>query len=178
MKLADVCIRRPVFAIMMSVALVVLGVFSYRDLGVDLMPRTESPTVSIMVRLNGASPEEVESQITKPIEETVNSIDGIDELRTRLRPGQLEHDDHFQSRKGHQGRRSGRSRQSCPDDSAGFPATQIRQASRRQIRIPHRFLTLAIYGDRDPKELTQIVDKQIKQQIESVDGRRFGSVFR
>ena len=87
MKIADVCIRRPVFAIMMSVALVVLGVFSYRDIGVDLMPRTESPTVRIMVRLQGASPEEVESQMTKPIEETVNSIDGIDELRTNSGQG-------------------------------------------------------------------------------------------
>ena len=81
MKIADVCIRRPVFAIMMSVALVVLGLFSYKDLGVDLMPRTDQPNVSVSVRLQGASPEEMESQITKPIEEAVNSIDGIDELR-------------------------------------------------------------------------------------------------
>ena len=46
MKLAEVCIRRPVFAIMMSLALITLGLFSYRTLGVDLMPKTEAPTVA------------------------------------------------------------------------------------------------------------------------------------
>jgi HAE1 family hydrophobic/amphiphilic exporter-1 len=49
LKIADVSIRRPVFALMMSVALVTLGVFSYRDLGVDLMPRTEQPNVNVRV---------------------------------------------------------------------------------------------------------------------------------
>ena len=58
MKLADVSIRRPVFALMMSVALVTLGLFSYRSLGVDLMPKTEQPNVQVRVNLPGASAEE------------------------------------------------------------------------------------------------------------------------
>jgi hypothetical protein len=58
MKLADVSIRRPVFAFMMSLAMVTIGVFSYKDLGVDLMPRTDLPTVNINVNLPGASAEE------------------------------------------------------------------------------------------------------------------------
>jgi len=87
MKLADVSIRRPVFAFMMSLALVTIGVFSYKDLGVDLMPRTDLPTVNINVNLPGASAEEVESQLTKPIEAAVNSIEGIDELRTTSNQG-------------------------------------------------------------------------------------------
>ena len=80
MKLADVSIRRPVFALMMSVAMVTLGVFSYGSLGVDLMPRTDQPTVNVRVGLPGASAEEVESTISLPIETAVNSIDARDKL--------------------------------------------------------------------------------------------------
>ena len=87
MKLADVSIRRPVFALMMSVALVTLGLFSYGSLGVDLMPRTEQPNVQVRVGLPGASAEEVESTISLPIETAVNSIDGIDELRSNSNQG-------------------------------------------------------------------------------------------
>ena len=61
MKLADVSIRRPVFAFMMTIAIVVLGLFSYRTLGLDLMPKTDYPTVTVMTRLSGASVEEIET---------------------------------------------------------------------------------------------------------------------
>jgi HAE1 family hydrophobic/amphiphilic exporter-1 len=71
----------------MSLALVTIGVFSYKDLGVDLMPRTDLPTVNINVNLPGASAEEVESSITKRVEENVNTINGIDELRTNSNQG-------------------------------------------------------------------------------------------
>jgi HAE1 family hydrophobic/amphiphilic exporter-1 len=89
MKIADVSINRPVFAIMMSLALVTLGVFSYRTLGVDLMPKTDQPTVNINIPLPGASAEEVESSITKRVEENVNTINGIDELRTNSNQGNM-----------------------------------------------------------------------------------------
>ena len=82
MKIADVCIRRPVFAIMMSVALVVLGLFSYKDIGVDLMPRTDQPNVSVNVRLNGASPEEMERLVSIPIEIALNGMPGLEDLRS------------------------------------------------------------------------------------------------
>src|SRR5206468_9197319 len=87
MKLADVSIRNPVFALMMSVALVTLGLFSYRSLGVDLMPKTEPPTVNVRVNLPGASPEEIETQITKPLEEALNTISDVDELKTNSERG-------------------------------------------------------------------------------------------
>ena len=81
MKLADVSVNRPVFAVMMSAALLVMGWFSYRQLGLDLMPKTDYPTVTVCASLPGASAEEVETSITKPIESAVNTINGIDELR-------------------------------------------------------------------------------------------------
>src|SRR5947208_16940791 len=81
MKLAEVSVNRPVFAIMMTAALIVLGAVSYASLGLDLMPKTAAPVVSVQANLPGASAEEIETQITKRIEEAVNTISGIDELR-------------------------------------------------------------------------------------------------
>src|SRR5438105_3202297 len=66
---------------MLGAALIVMGSFSYEELGLDLMPKTDSAVVSVNVNLPGASAEEVETQLTKPIEEAVNTISGIDELR-------------------------------------------------------------------------------------------------
>ncbi len=81
MILSDVSVRRPVFAIMMTAALIVLGAVSYVSLGLDLMPKTDNPVVNVNANLPGASAEEIETQITKRIEEAVNTISGIDELR-------------------------------------------------------------------------------------------------
>ncbi len=81
-KLAELCIRRPVFATMLIVSLVVLGLYSYLQVGVDLFPKIEFPIITVTTVLPGASPEEVESTITEKIEETVNTISGIDELRS------------------------------------------------------------------------------------------------
>ena len=88
MSLVDLCVRRPVFATMLIVALVVLGLASYRDLGLDIFPKVDIPTVTVTTRLPGASPEEVESPVTKRIEEVVDTISGIDELRSTTIEGQ------------------------------------------------------------------------------------------
>src|SRR5215510_301236 len=88
MKLAEVSVKRPVFAIMMTAALIVLGSFSYKDLSLDLMPKTDQPVVNVEIQLPGASAEEIETQITKRVEEAVNTISGIDELRANSNQGQ------------------------------------------------------------------------------------------
>jgi len=87
MKLAELCVKRPVFATMLVLTFVVLGVFSYTQLGIDQFPKVDLPTVTVRTVLSGASPEEVESQITKPIEEAINTISGIDELRSTTLEG-------------------------------------------------------------------------------------------
>ncbi len=81
-KLAEICIRRPVFAAMIVLSLVVVGAASYFKLGVDRFPSVDLPTISVRTGLPGASPEEVESLVSQPIEEVVNTVDGIDELRS------------------------------------------------------------------------------------------------
>ncbi len=77
MILADVSIRRPVFATMVMLALIVFGLFSFRDLGVDLMPDVDFPFVSVLTILPGADPETIETKVTDVIEEAVNTISGI-----------------------------------------------------------------------------------------------------
>jgi hydrophobic/amphiphilic exporter-1 (mainly G- bacteria), HAE1 family len=85
--LADLCVRRPVFATMFVGVLVVLGWFSYMRLGVDLFPRVDVPTVMVTTFLPGAAPEETEARVTKPIEEAVNTVSGIDEMRSNTLEG-------------------------------------------------------------------------------------------
>ena len=82
MKLVDLCIRRPVATTMFIAFLVVLGWFSYKQLAVDLFPNIDFAISTITTTLSGASTEEMESSVTKPIEEAVNTIEGIDEMRS------------------------------------------------------------------------------------------------
>ncbi len=77
MTLSDVAIRRPVFTAMMSLTLVVLGVLGYRRLGTDLYPDVSFPFVTITTAYPGASPEDIEESVTRPIEDAVSSIPGI-----------------------------------------------------------------------------------------------------
>src|ERR1700760_629631 len=86
--LAKLCIRRPVFATMLIVSLMVVGAFSYFSLGVDLFPKIDIPTVQVLVADPGASPEEVETEISKKVEDTVNTISLVDEVRSISSEGQ------------------------------------------------------------------------------------------
>ena len=169
MKLAEVCIRRPVFAIMMSTALVTLGVFSYRTLGVDLMPKTEPPNVNIQIPLPGASAEEVESSITKPVEEVVNTIAGIDELRTNSNQGNMNANITFVLERDMDAAIQD-VRDKIVQVQGRFPRdTQIARVN-KQDPDQAPILTLAISGDRDPREITEIVDKKLKQPLETLNG--------
>ena len=87
LPIADLSVNRPVFATMLSLALVVVGAISYQRLGVDLLPAVEQPQVTVFTSLAGAGPEEIESAITQPIEEQLNTIAGIEEMRSVNREG-------------------------------------------------------------------------------------------
>ncbi len=167
MKLADVSIGRPVFAFMMSIALVVLGLFSYRDLGLDLMPKTDYPLVFVSTQLPGASAEEIESQISKPIEEVVNSISGIDELRSMSDQGSSRVMVTFNLEKD-----IDVAVQEVRDKVAGivsrFPRDTFPSTINKVDPDASPILTVAVSGNRSPKEITEIVDKQIKQVLETV----------
>src|SRR5690242_21851073 len=79
-KLAALCVRRPVFATMLILALMVVGGFSYFSLGVDQTPKVDVPTVSVQTVNPGATAEEIENDITKRVEEAVNTISEIEDV--------------------------------------------------------------------------------------------------
>ena len=77
MILSDLSIKRPIFATVMMLALVALGFFSYKRLSVEMYPNVEMPVISIVTKYPGASPETVEREVSKRVEEAVNQIAGI-----------------------------------------------------------------------------------------------------
>lgn len=173
MKLAEICVKRPVFATMLVMTFVVLGIFSYTQLGVDLFPKIDLPTVTVRTFLPGASPEEVESQVTKPIEEVINTISGIDELRSTTLEGVSIVIAQFTLDK---------NGDVAAQEVRDKVATVIGQLPRDTVppvieRVDFDaapVLAISVFGNRPLRELTEIADKQIKQRLESVRG--IGSV--
>src|SRR5262245_24249731 len=168
-KLAAICIRRPVFATMLIMALVVLGLDAYRKLGVDLFPKIDLPVVTITTTLRGAAPEEVETQVSKRIEEAVNTISGIDDLRSTSAEGisivavqfVLEKDPEVAAQEIRD--KVNRILPDLPDD-ADPPVIE------KVATDAWPTLNVAVSSPRDLRETTKIVDDQIKKNIESLRG--------
>ena len=173
MKIAEVSVHRPVFAIMMTAALIVLGAVSYESLGLDLMPKTDAAVVNVQANLPGASAEEIETQITKRIEEAVNTISGIDELRASSDQGNARVTITFTLE---------REIESATQDVRDKLAQIVNQFPRdtRPLQITKMdpdaqpIFGFAVIGPRAPKELTEIAEKRVKQELETV--RDVGSV--
>lgn len=169
MRLADIAIRRPVFTTMFIGALVVFGLFSFQTLGVDLFPKVDFPTVLVTTTLPGASPEEVESQITKPIEESVNTIQGIDELRSISGEGfsrvivrfLLERDIDQAAQD---------VREKVATIVGDFPEGTDPPIVEKFDSDAAPVLSIALSSQRDLREITEIADKRIKQYLESAPG--------
>jgi len=86
-NLSDIAIRRPVFTTMVMVAMMVLGIVAFSRLGVDLFPDVSFPLITVNTPYPGAGPEEVEQLVTRPIEDAVNSLGGVDSVRSYSREG-------------------------------------------------------------------------------------------
>jgi hydrophobic/amphiphilic exporter-1 (mainly G- bacteria), HAE1 family len=166
-NIAEVSVKRPVFAIMMTAALIVLGAVSYESLGLDLMPKTDAPVVSVQANLPGASAEEIETQITKRIEEAVNTISGIDELRASSDQGNSRVTINFTLE---------RDIEAATQDVRDKLAQIVNQFPRdtRPLQITKMdpdaqpIFGFAVYGPRAGKELTEIAEKRVKQELETV----------
>lgn len=169
MILSDLCIRRPVFAAMLVGALVVIGAFCYQRLGVDLFPRVDIPTVTVTTTLVGAGPEEIETRITKPVEEAINTINGIDELRSVSVEGMSQVLVLF-----HMERPLDAAAQDVRDKVATIVA-QLPEGTDPPIvdkfdidATPIMYLTVS--GSRDLKQLTELAKKQVKEPLEGLLG--------
>ncbi len=168
-KLAEICVRRPVFATMLIMTMIVLGVFAYNKLIVERFPRVEFPIVTITTRFPGASPQEIETEITDKIEEAVNTISGIEELRSTSSEGVSLIFIQFELER-----------------NLDTAAQDVRDKLNRALPLLPRtieqptvekldpdaspIMTIAAASNSNIREMTEYADKVIRRQIESVNG--------
>jgi HAE1 family hydrophobic/amphiphilic exporter-1 len=168
-KLAEICVRRPVFAAMLILGMTVVGLFSFFGLGVDLFPKIDLPTITVTVTNPGASPQEVETEITDKVEAAVNTISGIDELRSTSTEGVSQVFITF-----------------ILDKNADVAAQEVRDKVNLVIPdLPETakepvvqkldtdaapVLRIAVSAPRSLRDVTDLADKQIKKRIESING--------
>ena len=168
-KLAALCVRRPVFATMLILALVVVGGFSYFSLGVDLTPKVDIPTVSIIVVNPGATAEEIETDITKRIEDAVNTISDLDEVRSTSVQGLSTVIVSFTlDKNGDVGAQEVRDK--VASTVADLPETAEAPVIQKFDPDAQPILQLVVSSTRPLREVTEIADKQIKQRLENVKG--------
>jgi len=168
-KLAEICVRRPVFATVIVLSLVVVGWFAYQQLGVDRFPKVDFPTIVISTRLVGAAPEEIETDITDKIEEAVNTISGIDQLQSTSSEGVSQVTVQFVLEK-----------------DADVAAQEVRDRVNTVLRdlpqdadppIIQKFdpdsvpvLSIAVSGPAPIRDVTEYADKKLRRRLESISG--------
>ncbi len=168
-KLAELCVRRPVLATMLIVSLTVMGIYSYIGLGVDYFPNIDIPTVAITITNPGASAEQVETEITKKVEGAVNTISGINELRSTSSEGQslvivtfaLEKDGDVAAQE--------------VRDKVNLLAGQLPESSKAPIILKADpgatpVLQIVVAGTRPLREVTRFAEKEVKERLESISG--------
>jgi HAE1 family hydrophobic/amphiphilic exporter-1 len=164
-RLAEICIARPVFAAMLVLGLVVVGAVSWFRLGVDRFPVVDLPSVTVRTTLPGASPEEVEIQVSQRIEEAVNTVAGIDELRSISGTGSsivivtFDLDRDIDTAAQDIRDRVATVLRNLPEDAEPPIISKFDNESAPILRV-------ALSGDRSIKELTEIADKVVKLRIE------------
>jgi hydrophobic/amphiphilic exporter-1 (mainly G- bacteria), HAE1 family len=172
--LAEICVHRPVFATVIVLFLTVVGGFSFFTLGVDRFPKIDLPTISVQTRNVGASPQEMETEVTDIIEAAVNTVPGIEEMRSTSSRGSSNVTITFNLEKN-------------PDQA--FQELQ-QKISTVVNRLPENadppvvqksdpdsqpVLQYSISAPRNVIELTNMVENLIQERIESADG--VGEVF-
>jgi len=170
MFLSNLSIKRPVFASVMMLALVTLGLFSWRRLPIDMMPDVEIPVLSIVTEFPGASPETVEREVTKRIEEAVNPISGIKHVMSVSREGlssvvaefnlEVKINDVSQEARA----KINAIRRELPE---GMKEPVIQKFDFAAMPI----VSLAVRSNvLNPRDLTTLADRKIKRRLESIAG--------
>jgi HAE1 family hydrophobic/amphiphilic exporter-1 len=167
--LAALCVKRPVFATVLILSLTVIGAFSFTRLGVDQFPKVDFPTVLVTTAQPGAAPEQIETEITDKVEEAVNTISGIDELRSVSSEGVSQVIISF-----------------LLDKDADVAAQEVRDKVNgvlpllpKTIQQPRvdRFdpdaapmVSIALSATKPIRDITEYADKVLRRQLESVNG--------
>ncbi len=165
--IADLCIKRPVFATMINLFIVVLGWFSFNSIGIDQFPNVELPIITVTTTLRGASPEEMETSVTKPLEEIINTIQGIDELSSVTTEGVSQITVTFLLE---------RNRDIAAQDVRDKVNTVLaRLPPGTDPPIIDKFdldalpvISISVTAPRDLKEITYVTEKVVKENLETV----------
>lgn len=168
-KLAEICVRRPVFATVIILLLTVIGGFSFFTLGVDRFPKIDIPTVSVSTTNTGAAPQEIETEITDIIEGVVNTVPGIDEMRSSSSQGRSNVTISFNLEK-NPDLATQEVRDKISTVLNRLPETADPPIVRKSDPDSSPVLIYAISAPRSAIELTNIVQNQIQERIESADG--------
>ncbi len=167
--LAEICVRRPVFAWVLVLSLTVVGLFAFGRLGVDRFPNIDIPTISVTARLPGAAPEQIETEVTDKIEEAVNTISAIDTLTSTSSEGISQVVVSFKLEK-----------------DADIAAQEVRDRLNRVLpQLPRTMLqptvekldfsaapviTVAVTADKPVRDITEFADRVLRRRLESSDG--------
>jgi len=168
-KLAEICVRRPIFATVIILSLVVVGIFAYGQLGLDRFPKVDIPTITITTRLVGAAPEEIETDITDKIEEAVNTISGIDQLQSVSSEGTSQVIVSFVLEKN-----LDVAAQEVRDKVNTILANLPKDADPPLIQkidpdaIP--VIAIALSGPAPIRDITEYADKKLRRRLESISG--------
>jgi len=170
MFLSDLSIRRPVVATVMMLALVTLGLFSFRRLSIDLMPDVEIPVLSIVTEFPGASPESVEREVSRKIEEAVNPISGVKHVMSISREGlssvmiefnlEVKINDVSQEARA----KINAVRRELPEGMKEPVIQKLDFNGMPVVSLAVRSKTLS------PRELTTFADRKVKRRLESISG--------
>src|SRR3954454_17663332 len=167
--LAELCVKRPVFATVLILSLTVVGAFSFIRLGVDRYPKVDIPTILITTVQPGAAPEQIETEVTDKIEQAVNTISGIDELRSTSSEGVsivaigflLEKDGDVAAQE---------VRDKVNGAWPSLPKTIDQPRVDKFDPDAAPVLSIALTANKPVREVTEYADKVLRRQLESVSG--------
>ncbi|KXJ99382.1 MAG: acriflavin resistance protein [Acidobacteria bacterium OLB17] len=167
--LAEICVHRPVFATVIVMFLTVVGAFSFFTLGVDRFPKIDVPTISVSTSNSGAAPAEMETEVTDPIEGVLNTVPGVDEMRSSSSRGssritlsfnlEKDPDQAFQE-----------VQQKLSTITWRLPEEADPPVARKSDPDSSPVLMYAVSSPRDITELSDMVKVLIQEKIESADG--------
>lgn len=169
MKITDISLKRPVFATVTILALVVLGLFSYISLNVDEYPDVEIPVVAVTVSYPGASPEQVKSKVTQKVEETVSVVPGVDHITSTVKEGSsttvIQFTMETSAATAAQDVRDkvGRLQGVLPDDAEAPVVTRFDPSETPVASI-------ALTGKASQRELTILAQDTVAERLEAVNG--------
>lgn len=169
MKLTELAIKRPAFITMIFVALAVLGIFGYSRMGVDLLPKMDWPMVSIITVYPGAGPKEIESLVSKPLEEAVSAVSNLDNVRSYSYEGvsvvlaQFGFSSNVDDVTAEVQRRIDQMRSRLPEDAE---SPRIAKSDLNAFPI----LRVSFTGQMDQRDLYQFAKDKVKAELEQVSG--------